>query len=125
MSKFIQVHISVNAVLMRKHENREEFERMTNGCGPGGWKYDIVPDKIYGLSIKYDCNNHDIDWHFAKTWDEAVLANILFKKAVHSRIKNGKWILRGVRYVRFMWYYRAVNGKIAKKHFIKIKNKGK
>ena len=38
-------------------------ELVTNGCGPGGWKVDLVPDTIYGLDVSPACNIHD--WMYA------------------------------------------------------------
>lgn len=122
--KFEQTHISLDVYILRKPENAEEFKRITNGCGPAGWKIDIIPDTIYGLSIFDECCNHDIDWHFAETWAVAELGNMLFKKAVHYKIKQHAWILRGVRYIRFHWYMKSVNGKYAEYHFNKIKKRG-
>lgn len=119
--KFKQIYISAKAIELRKIENLQEFRRITNGCGASGWKVDIVPDTIYGLSIRYECNNHDIDWHFAETWQAAILANSLMKKAVYSRIKSASWFFRGLRYARFYWYEKGINGDIARAHFNQIK----
>jgi len=122
--KFIQLYISAKAREMRRPENAEEFKRITNGCGPSGWKIDIVPDTLYGLHIRYECNDHDLDWHFAETWEEALIGNIIFKKAAHYKIKQHSFWLRGLRYIRFNWYMLAVNGKKGKAHFETIKKRG-
>ena len=119
--EFTQLYISAKARELRRPENAEEFKRITNGCGPEGWKIDIVPDTIYGLSIREECNNHDIDWHFADTWAEAKAGNLMMKKAVHYKIKNSAWILRGLRYIRFYWYMLSINGPYARYHYNNIK----
>ena len=121
--KFIQIYVSAKAKELRKPENLLEFLRITNGCGPGGWKFDLVPDTIWGLSIKDECNNHDVDWHFAESWAGAMLGNTVFEKAVHYKIGQHAWILRGLRRLRFNWYMRAVYSDKAKEHFDNIKQK--
>ena len=32
------------------------IEEMTNGCGPGGWKGEWIPDHIFGVDITEACN---------------------------------------------------------------------
>lgn len=123
--KFKQRYISAKAVELRLPENAEEFKRITNGCGASGWKVDIIPDTIYGLSIRYECNDHDIDWHFAESWEEALAANLLMKKAVYYKIKSASFWLRGLRYIRFNWYWLGISGSIAKAHFQSIKPEGR
>ena len=118
---FKQAFISDNARRLRHPENIHEFSRITNGCGPSGWKFDIVPDTIYLLSIHDECNNHDIDWHFAKTWDDALNANHLFNLAVQFKITHHAKLLRPFRRLRFRWYMLAVNGKKGVAHFQGLK----
>ena len=37
----------------------EVIAKVVNGCGPGGWKVDLVPDTILLLSVTESCNIHD------------------------------------------------------------------
>jgi len=34
----------------------------TNGCGPGDWKGNLVPNKPFGFMFKAPCDNHDIGY---------------------------------------------------------------
>ena len=122
--EFKQVHMSPNTRFMRRPENAEEFKRITNGCGPSGWKIDIVPDTIYGLSIRDECNGHDVDWHFAESWAGAIIGNNYFSKAVHYKINQHAWLLRWPRRIRFNWYMNSVSGSYAEYHFKNLKDKG-
>jgi len=46
-----------------------------NGCGPGSWRLDMVPDSILGLDITEACNIHD--WMYE--WDgDRVQADVWF-----------------------------------------------
>ena len=42
----------------------EELVGIVNGCGPGGWRVDLVPDSLAGLCITDECNLHD--WMYAQ-----------------------------------------------------------
>lgn len=35
---------------------------IANGCGPGAWKIDLIPDKIAHVDIGDGCNQHDIEY---------------------------------------------------------------
>lgn len=37
----------------------DEKDKLTNGCGPAGWKGNLIPDDLLGVSIKEPCNIHD------------------------------------------------------------------
>lgn len=86
--------------------------QVINGCGPGGWKVDLVPDTVYGLSIKEACNIHD--WMYAvgttledkKEADRVFLNNCL--RLVNEQ--NSFWgkLLRTPRRARVYNYYLAV-----------------
>ena len=41
---------------------REEIDKVVNGCGPGNWKLDFVPDKLRGNNFTEACNIHD--WRY-------------------------------------------------------------
>lgn len=45
----------------------EAIKAVANGCGASGWKYDLVPDKIYGADISLACNRHDYRYHIGRT----------------------------------------------------------
>lgn len=37
--------------------DREKY--LSGGCGPQGWKLDLIPDKLFGVSIIESCRIHD------------------------------------------------------------------
>lgn len=47
-----------------KLASKEELQETCNGCGPSGWKLDLVPDNIWLLYIGDACNIHD--WMYSK-----------------------------------------------------------
>ena len=45
-----------------RHMSRERF--LQGGCGPQGWKIDLVPDNLLGLDIRDCCRIHDAMYSF-------------------------------------------------------------
>lgn len=45
---------------------KEEKKKICNGCGPQGWKFDIIPDTMWFLDISEACNAHDFMYHVAR-----------------------------------------------------------
>ena len=87
----------------------QEIKRICNGCGAGGWKFDIIPDKLLGLSIYQACQIHDWMYNFAKKEPEfKEYCDRMFLKNMNTLIKNGNAWLRYPRYYLAKWYYRGV-----------------
>ena len=105
----IELYADVNCWKF-KAQYPEEFA--SYGCGPGGFGDFLVPDTVYGLSIRNACRIHD--WGYRHALD-----NSEEDRAMHDRIlKNNalrivdnwtkyKW-LRWLRYRRVQKYYIAV-----------------
>ena len=95
-------------------EFKERFpdEFKSYGCGPGGIGDFLVPDTVYGLSIKEACRIHDWGYRHCKWASEE-------DRARHDRIflnnmlriidaKTNLYILRQLRAYRCYAYYIAV-----------------
>lgn len=86
-------------------------EMVTNGCGPGGWKVDLVPDTIYGLDVAPACNIHDWMYMAGQTIadkeeaDRVMLNNLL---RLIEATDCPSW-LRWLRRRRAHSYYLAVH----------------
>jgi len=82
------------------------------GCGPGGFGDFLVPDTIYGLSIKPACQVHDWYYRFQdgdieadrKKADKIFLTNMLQIVNEHG----GNFIIKALRRRRAKTYYLAV-----------------
>ena len=82
------------------------------GCGPGGIGDLLVPDTVYGLSIKPACQVHDWDNRHAKQ------ASKKHRKSCDKRFKKNMfiivdyntsgWLLRRLRFTRCRTYYHMV-----------------
>lgn len=90
----------------------EVVKQVVNGCGPGGWKFDIIPDTILGLSIKEACNIHDWEYTVGLTIHDKERADKRFRKNCMTLVWNAKgfWakVLRRHRELRVDEYYLAV-----------------
>jgi hypothetical protein len=90
-------------------------DKLTNGCGPGGFGDKLVPDTLYGLSVFHACRIHD--WYYGPEMpgsfdckaeaDRVFLNNMVRIVKAKTRIK----ILLKLRLIRARTYYQAV------KHF--------
>lgn len=81
---------------------------VVNGCGVGGWKGKLVPDTVWGLSIREACNIHDWMYHEGDTIKEKEEADRVFLNNMLRLVDAGAWWLRGVRRRRAHKYYLAV-----------------
>ncbi|HLD91499.1 MAG TPA: hypothetical protein VI911_10925 [Patescibacteria group bacterium] len=90
-------------------------EKETNGCGPGGWKFDLVPDSIWGCPITDACNIHDWMYHFGKVLEDKDRADRIFRnnmiRLINARTTNwfAKKLLLGRRLRMAEIYYEVVS----------------
>lgn len=91
----------------------EVVARVVNGCGPGGWKVDLIPDTVLGLSIEEACNIHDWDYTEGSTGYDKCIADDRFLLNCLFLIENAKgfWaiIFRHHRKLRAYEYHLAVS----------------
>lgn len=87
---------------------------ISHGCGPGsGWKEDLIPDSILGVSILPACIVHDCEYFLGMTAQDKELADINFLEnmlhivAAESRFFAMKWIRRRIV---FDYYSAVVDG---------------
>ena len=93
--------------------NEVERAAVCNGCGPGGWKLDLVPDTLWGLSVKEACNIHDWMYDRGVIEEDREQADRVLLNNMMRIIDEKTWWrwLRRLRRHRARVYYRAV------KHF--------
>jgi len=66
---------------------KEEIDRVTGGCGPGGFGDFLVPDTIYGLSIFEACRRHDWMYHVGEILADKEEADRVFLNNMTRIIK--------------------------------------
>ena len=88
----------------------EVKRKLVNGCGTGGWLGKIVPETIYGLSVKAACNIHDYMYHVGETMaDKEEADNVFLNNMIRIIDANTRyWFMRRLRYNRARVYYEAV-----------------
>ena len=97
--------------LAYQQASRELIDEISNGCGPGGWKFDVVPDNLLGVDISRACEIHDWDYadgtldRHRNEADKRFLRNM--RKLV--RAAGGPRHLRWARLCLAWWYYRGVH----------------
>lgn len=85
-------------------------ELTEGGCGPGGFGDWLVPDTVYGLSIRKACQIHDACYALGETIKDKKSADRTFLNNMLRIIYSGTkwWILRKLRIRRAYTYYKAV-----------------
>jgi len=83
---------------------------VVNGCGPDGWKSDLIPDTIYGLDVTVACNIHDWMYYEGESNQEKDLADRVLLNNLLRMIAaaQGPALLRKLRRFRAHLYYKAV-----------------
>ena len=88
----------------------EEYKRFS--CGPGGIGDWMVPDTIYGLSMRPACRQHDYDYRFGNgaSDEHRKECDARFKKNMHIIVheESGSKMLKTMRHVRINIYYLSV-----------------
>lgn len=83
---------------------------IVNGCGPRGFGSKIVPDRIWGLSIKPACIIHDFMYETGTTKNDKDQADIWFLQNMLKIIKkDSNLIMRLIRRRAALLYYQAVS----------------
>lgn len=93
-----------------KEASLELRQAVAGGCGPGGLGDYLVPDTLWGLSVRKACNIHDWEYHFGKTQQDKKVADENFLDNMIRLIQaaNGWRVLMWLRKRRARKYYKAV-----------------
>ena len=86
----------------------EELAGIVNGCGPGGWRIDLVPDLLAGLCITPECNLHD--WMYSQGGDDAArkLADVTLYLNIAAKVLLEGGPLVPLRMAEAIVFYKAV-----------------
>jgi len=86
------------------------------GCGPGGWGDRLVPDTVYGLSIKPACQIHDTYYrHWPDSSEQA-------RNMIDRIFKNN--MIRIVDYYTSVGWLRWLRRRRCIKYYKMVKNFG-
>ena len=88
----------------------EQRKDVTIGCGPGRFGSRLVPDRLWGLSIKEACNIHDWMYHTGAAIEDKDEADRVFLNNMLRLIDSagGLWPVVALRRHAAAKYYRAV-----------------
>lgn len=110
-SKMIRTRKNLLVPKAYLESRQSELDEITNGCGPAGWKVDLVPDSMYGLSIAEACNIHDFSYYIGETTEDKEFADKAFLENLNTIIDNkgGNRLIVWLRKRRAKTYYLAVS----------------
>ena len=92
---------------------KDQQDLICNGCGPSGWKNNLVPETIYGVNIKLACQIHDVMYFNGLTKSDKMFADEFFEKNMNIIFDSLPWYkwhryLNPLRRRRAHKYYLAV-----------------
>jgi|WetSurMetagenome_2_1015567.scaffolds.fasta_scaffold660706_2 hypothetical protein len=77
-------------------------------CGPGKFGGKVIPNTVWGLSIKIACEIHDCMYFLGKTQYDKWISDVTFLTNMNDMVESGTMILRAIRRYRVMTYFSAV-----------------
>jgi len=92
------------------YNNASDAERasQSNGCGPGGWKFDVVPDNLLGVDVVAACNIHDWMYGEGGGEDDREWADRIFLMNMKRLVRAAGGPLLPARLCLAWWYWRGV-----------------
>jgi len=86
------------------------IKAIAGGCGPGGLGDFLIPDTMYGLSVKPACVIHDWQYHWGVTLEDKIDADLNLRDNMVRIIKGqgSVGVLENMRLHRAKIYYEAV-----------------
>ena len=109
MGPSMELHQKIKFIPESYFTASDEVRKLVvNGCGAGGWKFDIVPDTIYGLNITEECNIHDWMYDQGSTAEDKAFADKVLLHNLLVKINDAFVLLRPLRRIRAYEYYEAV-----------------
>lgn len=90
--------------------NYDEIKAMSNGCGPDGWKGDIIPDNLLGICFTPACDIHDVEYKYGTTKEHKTLAdkNLITNMLTINEVDSKFFIFKFIRRKIILTYYEAV-----------------
>lgn len=98
-----------------KNATVQRLQEVCNGCGAANAKFDFIPDRIYGTSIREACIIHDWDYEVGVTNEDKEEADRRFRnnllRIIHRACKEKWYKPKFLMRIRAKEYYAGV------KHF--------
>lgn len=82
--------------------------KAANGCGPGNWKLDFVPDHLGEVDFEDACNQHDVLYYLGGTEADRKFADVLLYANIASAILMAGGPMVPLRMAAAIMYYKAV-----------------
>lgn len=86
----------------------EERAKHVNGCGPSGWRIDLVPDHLLGLDIGEPCCCHDWMYYLGGGEQARLEADIALYQNIVGLVLQAGGSLMPLRMAAAATFYLAV-----------------
>ena len=85
-----------------------------NGCGPGGWRIDLVPDHLGKVDYSEACRQHDYLYFLGGTEEDRLFADTLLYVNIAASVLLNDGYLVPLQMAAAAIFYRAVRNGGAK-----------
>lgn len=92
----------------------EQIAAVANGCGPGAWKLDLIPDHLGDVDITEVCNQHDFLYSLGGTEEDRLMADVLLYTDIAGMVLLNDGYLVPLQMAAAVIFYRAVRNVGAK-----------
>lgn len=82
--------------------------QVANGCGPGSWKLDLIPDHLGDVDLTASCDQHDVLYYLGGTEEDRRLADVLLYANIAASILMAGGPMVPLRMAAAILYYKAV-----------------
>ena len=79
-----------------------------NGCGPGGWRFDLIPDHLGDVDISDFCREHDYLYFLGGTEADRLAADVLLYTKIAASVLLNDGYLVPLQMAAAAIFYRAV-----------------
>ena len=79
-----------------------------NGCGPGGWRVDLIPDHLGDVDISAPCNQHDYLYFLGGSEEDRLRADVLLYTNIAASVLLNDGYLVPLQMAAAAVFYRAV-----------------
>ena len=88
--------------------SREEIEARTDGCGPSGWRIDMVPDHLGDVDITEPCLIHDWLYYIGGSEEDRKRADVMLYVNIAAAVLMAGGPMVPLRMAAAVMYYKAV-----------------
>lgn len=102
------VRMALESPLTYQMATSAAIARVSNGCGPQCWKFDLIPDSFIGVDVSPACDIHDWMYVEGKTEEDRLKADKVFLRNLRTLVRRRGGFFFWLRMLGALLYYVGV-----------------